>query len=211
MSNATTTAASKPATTSGTPMLDRLLAMKPLYRFAIFAVLAIAIWIVAQDYTWKAAADLDAESNRLSRIIDDAATRNSMIEGNDAVRSAVLAFGEARIPRDDRDGTEALQKSVDRAVKDTKIVYSLDVRSSGKFPAGAFPGIASPGERIEKVVGDMKFEASQAVAIQVLERLEASPDIESVSRVKLTKKSDSKLQVQLTVEAWVRVPDFRAR
>lgn len=204
-------AAAPVASTTGTPMLDRVLAMKPLYRFSIFAVLAVAIWLVAQDYTWKAASDLDKESERLTRILDDASTRGAAIEGNADVKAAIGTFGRVRIPRDDRDGTAALYSSINRVMKDTKIVHSLDVRSAGKFPAGAFPGIAQTGERVEKVIGDMKFEASQSDTINIIERLEASPDIESVSRLKLTKKSDSKLAVQLTVEAWVLVPDVRHR
>ncbi len=198
-------------------LLDRLLGLKPIYRWGIIAIVAFGIYSFADEYPWAKARELDVQSAKLERILDDSALRTAAIDGSDEIKSAINTFGRIRIPREERDGTQALAKSVDRVMKEagakfgTSVKYSLDVRSAGKFPNGAFPGIAQSGERIERVVGELRFDSAQDVTATILQQLEASDDIESVSRVKFSKKSESekKLLVQLTVEAWVRVPEPR--
>ncbi|MFO0827054.1 MAG: hypothetical protein U0572_02805 [Phycisphaerales bacterium] len=212
---ASTGSPAKPAGTES--LLGRLMSLRPAYRWAIIAVIALGIYSFADEYPWAKAREFDQDSAKLERILDDAALRVGSVKNSEEIKAAVNTFGRIRIPREERDGTQALSKSIDRVMKEsaskfnTIVKYSLDVRSAGKFQSGAFPGIAQPGERVEKVVGELKFDASQDVAAMILRDLEASEDIESVSRVKLTKKSESekKLAVQLTVEAWVRVAEPR--
>ncbi|MDZ4830259.1 MAG: hypothetical protein SGJ09_08705 [Phycisphaerae bacterium] len=204
----------KASSSANAGLVGRLLAMRPILRWCIIVAILLGIYSFADEYPWQTARSFDVKSDRLERVLEDANSRVAAIEGSEEIKAAVGTFGAIRIPREERDGTLALSKSIDRVMKDSKVKYSLDVRSAGKFPSGALPGIAATGERIEKVVGEMKFDATQDVTAMILQSLEASPDIESVSRVKLSKPTSSpekKVNVQLTVEAWVRVPESARR
>ena len=65
------------------------------------------------------------------------------------------------------------------------------------------PGIAQSGEQIERVIGDLYFEARQSEILDVIAALESSPWIDSVSSVRLTRMDGRLIRVNLSLEAWV--------
>ena len=70
-------------------------------------------------------------------------------------------------------------------------------------------GIPGPGQRVEAIKGELRFEAKPSVTIQIISELESNPDIDAVSSVRLTKGENGRVDVQLTVMSWVLVSDTR--
>jgi hypothetical protein len=69
--------------------------------------------------------------------------------------------------------------------------------------SGSLPGIGRVGQFVERVIGDIRFEATQEEVLKVISDLESSPWIDGVSDVRLTKQSGRMIRVDLSVEAWV--------
>lgn len=189
-------------------LLERYLALAPMYRWAVAGALVLVLWLFASDYVWPLADDINQQSDRIQRALEEGAARDRMIERDASVRSAVTAIGQIAIPRAEKDGTQELAASIDEVMRSNRVTgYSLDVRAGARLPPNVLAEIAGPGGRIEKVVGELKFDATQEVAARIIAELESRPEIESISRLKLTKRSESerKVTVQLTVEAWIQV------
>lgn len=195
-------------TRSGEGLLDRFLRLQPAYRWLIGGGLALLLWLFASDYVWPLADDWNARSDRIQRALEEGAERERMIERNQEVRNAITAIGQIAIPRAEKDGTQELSKSVDAVMRANRVAaFALDVRAGAKLPPNVLSEIAGPSGRIEKVIGELKFDASQEVAARIVAELESRPEIESISRAKFTKRSDAdkRVSVQLTVEAWIQV------
>ena len=69
--------------------------------------------------------------------------------------------------------------------------------------SGSLPGIVSSGQHVEKVIGDIRFEATQEEVLNVIAEFESSPWIDAISNVRLSKKDGRMIRVDLSVEAWV--------
>ncbi len=189
-------------------LLDRFLALTPLYRAAIAIAVALILWFFAQDYTWAAAKSLNESCDRMTTALEEGKDRSSLIEADKSVRDAIVAMGQIAIPRAEKDGTQELTKAILAVMKANKIEgHSLDVRAGAKLPPSALTQIAGPNGRVQKVIGELKFEAAQDVVARIVQELESRPEIESLSRVKLSRKegNDKKVAVQITAEAWIQV------
>ncbi len=65
---------------------------------------------------------------------------------------------------------------------------------------------------MERISGDLKFEARPEAALSIISELEDSPAIESITSVRLsTEAGPGKVRVDLTLEAWVVGSDQRSR
>ena len=69
--------------------------------------------------------------------------------------------------------------------------------------SGSLPGIASSGETIEQVIGDIQFDATQEDVMKVISALESSPWIDAVSDLRFTRLDGRMIRVDMSVEAWV--------
>ena len=54
-----------------------------------------------------------------------------------------------------------------------------------------------------KLSADLRFVATPGDTIAIIAALEARPEIESVSRVRMAKQGGSKVAADLTIEAWL--------
>ena len=69
--------------------------------------------------------------------------------------------------------------------------------------SGSLSGIASSGESIEQVIGDIQFDATQEDVLRVISDLESSPWVDAISDIRYTKLEGRMIRVDLSVEAWV--------
>jgi hypothetical protein len=121
-----------------------------------------------------------------------------------SLRNAVTSFGAVELPRKKADGASALTNAVhqilgDHVVEDVEYTRTKTNRINSTILAG----IKSPGEQIEKIIGDIRFIATQEEVLHVISELESSPWIDAVTNIRLTKKGSRKILVDLSVEAWV--------
>lgn len=190
--------------------IARFMALPPAWKWGGSIAAGLVFYFFTTDYLWSAADSLNERSNRIESALRDGKIRGKWISGE--VREAVVALGPVSVPRAEGAGTEALGAAI-REVFDANGVsaYSLDVRPGAPLPPTALRDVAGPTERIERLVGELRFTTTPDALAKIVAGLESRPEVESISRLKLAKlEADRKVQASMTVEAWIRVPKRRA-
>jgi hypothetical protein len=183
----------------------RFRSMSPIYQAGIVLGAALVLWVAAEDYVWAPARSLNLESERIARALRDGANREAVIRG---VGESIRPVGRVVVPRAENDGSEELFRSVNEVCNEHNIVARIDVRPGGSMNAPAeLASLIGENNRLGKVTCDLTFTTSQETFAKFLADLEARPEIESVSRLKIARNDkDKKIDVLMTVDAWVQVP-----
>ena len=120
------------------------------------------------------------------------------------IKNAVTSFGEVELPRKKSEGAAALTEVVHEILSKHKVKNDEYTRTkTNRMKSGSLPGIVSSGQHVEKVIGDIRFEATQEEVLNVIAEFESSPWIDAISNVRLSKKDGRMIRVDLSVEAWV--------
>ena len=179
----------------------------------ISAAAAVTIAFIAYtDLVWPIAERWNTESARIEKILDRA-------EGNVAqlppsLEAAVEALGPIKVPRTEAEGSLALAEAITSAIGNQPVAnFSFDARAGSRLPPAALREIVSgTGQRVERVVGEVGFTATPEQAAAIIAELESSPEIESISRLRMVRsQSDRKVDVKMTVEAWILTGRGRGR
>lgn len=120
------------------------------------------------------------------------------------IKNAVTSFGEVELPRKKSEGATALTEAVHEILGKHRVKNDEYTRTkTNRMKSGSLPGIVSSGQHVEKVIGDIRFEATQEEVLNVIAEFESSPWIDAISNVRLSKKDGRMIRVDLSVEAWV--------
>jgi len=190
--------------------IARFLSLPPAWRWGGGLAAGLVLYMFTTDYVWSAADSLNERSNRIESALRDGKVRGKWVSGD--VHEAVVALGPVSVPRTEGAGTEALGAAIREVFEANSVsAYSLDVRPGAPLPPTALRDVAGPAERIERLVGELRFTTTPDALAKIIAGLESRPEIESISRLKLAKlEADRKVQAAMTVEAWIRVPKRRA-
>ncbi len=179
----------------------------------ISAAAAAAIAFIAYtDLVWPIAERWNAESARIEKILDRA-------EGNVAQLPPSLEAA-VEVARADP-GASNRGRGIARARRDD---HRRDRQPAGRElllrcasriappPAALREIVSGTGQRVERVVGEVGFTATPEQAAAIIAELESSPEIESISRLRMVRsQTDRKVDVKLTVEAWILAGRGRGR
>ena len=193
-------------------IVARIMALPPRTRWMLGAVAAVALYVVVDDYCWSTARDLDRQADRLQALLNRGAAMNAPMPRE--VERAVLAYGIVEPPESEAQSSQALAAAVSEVVKRHNIQnYAFEARSGGKLPSAALSGVVGPGQRIERIFGELSFDVAPGDVAKILEDLERSPAIDAIAQVRMNwREEKKKLDVKLSVEAWATVSrDARGR
>lgn len=188
------------------------MALQPRVRWALAGVAAVALYVLIDDYCWSYARDLDRRADRLQALLDRGAAMRAPLARE--VERAVLAYGVVEPPDSEAQTSQALAAAVSEVVKKHSIQnYSFEARSGGKLPSAALSGVVGPGQRVERVFGELSFDVAPGDVAKILQDLERSPAIDAIAQVRMNwREEKKKLDVKLSVEAWAVVSrDARGR
>lgn len=193
-------------------LASRWNALPVRWKWISAAVAAAVVFIAYTDLVWPIAERWNAESDRLEKILDRA-------EGNVAqlppsLEAAVEALGPIQVPRTEAEGSLALAETITAAIGNQPVAnFSFDARAGSRLPPAALREIVSgTGQRVERVVGEVGFTATPEQAAAIIAELESSPEIESISRLRMVRsQTDRKVDVKMTVEAWILTGRGRGR
>lgn len=177
----------------------------PMMQWAVIAIGVLFIWFVADEWIWSTANTLNNQNDRMERALEEGADRDRLVSG---VRTAIPALGRISVPRAERDGSEELSNAVNDVMSKAGVkIFSWDVRPGGNMsPPPELVQLVGADTKLGKVSGELRFNAKQEDVIKVIAGLEAAPEIESISRLKLSREnSDKTVGVTLTVESWVQL------
>jgi len=188
-----------------TPLAERWSAL-PLRWKRLLVVAAVVLgFVLYMDWIWPIAERWNAESDRIEAVLERAEGNRSDLPSS--LEAAVESLGPIRIPSTEGEGSIALAETVNAAIRNQPVTnFSFDARAGARLPPAALREIASgAGDRVERVVGEIGFTSTPEQAAQIIAELEASPDLESISRLRISRSQtmDRRVDVKMTVEAWV--------
>lgn len=192
--------------------MDRILALPPRTRWVLAGVAALGLYVFVDDYCWTTARQWNQRADRLESLLGRGAALREPVAKE--IERAVVAFGTVDPPESEAQSSQALAAAVNEVVKRHSIQnYSFEARSGGKLPSAALAGVVGPGQRVERIFGELSFDASPADVGKIIQDLERSTAIDAIAQVRLTwREEKKKLDVKLSVEAWAVVSrDSRGR
>ncbi len=185
--------------------IEHFRALSPIYQWAIAIAAALLLYVAADDGVWAPARELNTKSDRLARALKEGAQRDALLK---SVSGAITPIGRIVVPRAEMDGSEELLRSINEVAKNFDVSMKVQTGSGANMSAPPeLQDLIASSNRLSKVTADLTFSAKQEVFAKVLAALEARPEIESISSLKLGRDAkNQRVDVMMTVEAWVQVP-----
>ncbi|UYV11564.1 MAG: type II secretion system protein M [Phycisphaera sp.] len=193
---ASTTRSGPLAWYGGLPRSVRWLVLAGLGIGAYFLVVEPVI-----DATVKANGNADAMAARI-RAVNAMGQRAQGHQQLIALGSRL--HGEVELPGPRSERATALNRAVDRALRDAGVSGARTQTSEQNLADGPATQYFGGRGSLVKLVSTLSFDASPEAFSTVLGALEASPDVAAVTRVIVLRADDGSRQVSatLTVEAW---------
>lgn len=189
----------------GSSFVDWYRAASPAKQWAVVIAGALILWFAADEWIWSSAKSLNDTNSRMERALEEGADRERLVSG---VRTAIPTLGRISVPRAERDGSEELSNAVNSVMAKIGLkTFSWEVRPGGNMsPPPELVQLVGADTKLGKVGGELRFNAKQEDVIKVIAGIEAAPEIESITRLKLSRESgDKTVGVTMTVEAWVQL------
>ncbi len=175
-------------------------------QWALVGAVAIIGLLIYTDYLWKFADDWNDEADGIRSQVRQAALTNSRLDQIDRMKDLISGVGPVVKPTTEADANKALTQSVNEILKLHSVSKDdFKIRPPARLPTGTLEKIVQGrNQRVERLTGELRFDASPEHTLAILAGLESSEDIVSVSHVRLNKLPGTrKLSVRLTVEAWI--------
>jgi hypothetical protein len=184
-----------------TDLVDRYLALQPIWRVIGAAAMVLVAILVWDEYVQPTANDWNTESDRISNTIERARTLDQRTDPK--IERLATALGPIEVPRSAAPGATRLESTVSKICSQYQIVPKIDGRTGSKLPSSS-PLSAMAGGRVERIICELEFISDSETVVDVIRDLEAEPEIESISSLRLQLIDDGpKLEVRIMVEAWI--------
>jgi len=182
-------------------MLDRIASYPRAIQWAIWTTVGTVAFLMWDSTLAEVATDWSSKADNIEMQISEV---NTPVELTSITKNAITAFGEIQLPRTKAVGASGLTNAI-HAILAARNVRNDEFKrtKTTRMRSGSLPGIATSGQQIEQVIGDLHFDARQSEILDVIADLESSPWIDSVSSVRLSKLEGRLIGVDLSLEAWV--------
>ncbi len=174
-------------------------------RWALVGAVVI-LALLFTDYLWKFTDKWNDQADVIRSQVRQAARTNGGLDRIDRMKDLISGVGPVVKPDSEGDANKALTQSVNAILKLHSVSNDdFKIRPPAPLPTGTLEKIVQGrNQRVERLTGELRFDASPEHTMAILAELESNEDIESVSHVRLNKKPGTrKLSVRLTVEAWI--------
>ncbi|MEE2972025.1 MAG: hypothetical protein VX672_02780, partial [Planctomycetota bacterium] len=119
------------------------------------------------------------------------------------VERIATALGPIEVPRSASPGATRLEETVGTILEAHDLDPKIDARTGSRLASTSQISEVAGG-RVERLVCELEFVADPDTLITVIRELEAEPEIESISDLRLERIDDGpRLDISLSVEAWV--------
>jgi hypothetical protein len=188
--------------------IEGLMNMQRALRWATLAALGLVVFLIWSELVQPIAAELNVKADRIENNVREIRSVERDIRTLNAKQGLVTAIGPVRAPATVAEGLNQFNEVVlDVLQKNGAVNANFSSRSRGKLPKSALTSVTSPGERIDRLVGDVKFDATPRSAVAIISQLESSPYVEAINGVRIVKDTGGKVKVTLTIEAWLRTKE----
>ncbi len=173
-------------------------------RWAVSAGVIVLGLLLYIDHVVGLAVRWNERSEELLVNLRRASGGEERLDRLDTLRDVVRAVGGVQKPRADADAENAFNDVVSGVLKKHPVTRdSFSYRGASKLPAGTLARVL--GREVQKITGDLRFDATQEEAIAIISELEDSPEVEAITNLRITRQANAKnkVTVDLTVEAWI--------
>lgn len=175
----------------------------PLAGRALVVVVGVALlFVFMDDYTWGYAREWMRRGDQLESLLKRGAARQAALPKE--IERAAIAFGSVEVPSDEATTSQSLAKAINGILRTHHIANSgYESLSGGKLPSSAMPAVAGAGRRLERIRGQVSFDADADEVAPILADLESDPAIDGIYSLRLNKVPDTrKVTVKLVIESW---------
>ncbi len=182
-------------------------------QWGIGAVVGGVLLLLWNDYVLRLADEWNRESERLLAKVDKAAGSGRRLQSLRRLRPAVLGIGPVTAPGREAYAERALNDVVNDVLKQHVVSRdSFSNRGSSRLRRGTLSRVLAPGEQVEHITGDLRFDSTPTVATAIIAELESSPWVDAISYLRMTRQpGPRKVTVDMTIEAWIVSTERRAR
>ena len=145
----------------------------------------------------------DKDAAAIESSVKDIRNTEAVTSKIQGIKDVVVTLGPVDTPRSSREGPDALNEAVNKVLAKYGVAKDSFSFRSGRLSKTALVNITTGTKRIDRLTGDLKFDATPKNAAAIIADLESNPDIEAVDSVRMTRDTGGKVKVHLTVEAWV--------
>lgn len=191
--------------------IDQIKSWPRAAQVALLLACVLVGWLLVRDSTWAWAASYSKEAAELRTLA--ARERDQSQNQVRMIRDQIIAHGQVQAPRRASEGAAQMAAAATRIIRQHSSVinFKYDARTSQRLPASALRDVVG-NRRAERVTADVQFEAPVEVVSKIVSELEASPDIDSVSTLRLQRVDPGRrLRVKMIIEAWVVAGDEPGR
>jgi hypothetical protein len=195
-----------------TRLLASIRAMPRALQWGLAAVIGLIVYFAAVEPALEARAGLAGEADRKADALLALAhgTRES-----DEIALGIRRFGSVAPPGDPRERADAFNRRVNDILDTHKVTDRTGTTRTIPLAQGPLSSaLEAGGQRVDRVVRELQFEASPETLAAVVAELERSPEVAAISKVQARKADEESgrvLRTILTVEAWVLARKGAAR
>jgi hypothetical protein len=182
--------------------------MSRAMQWATLAALGLALYFMWDNAIRPVTDDLNDDADVIARDVSELRSIETESQRLKDFKSPVVwNIGPVRPPAAVAEGSKKFNDVVLEVLqKHGATNTNFSSRPRGKLPRSALVSYANNG-RIDRLTGDIKFDASPEKAAAIIAELESSPDIEAITSLRLVRDTGRKVRVTLTVETWVLATD----
>ena len=187
--------------------------MPSTMQWTIAAAVGAVLFLVWNDFVVRLTDDWDLRSERMLADVKKASGDTGRLQSLRRLRPVVLGLGPLDALGSEADAEKRFNMAINEVLKQyTVFDDSFDYRGPSKLRRGTLSKVIAPGQQVEHITGDLRFDATPANAAKIIAALEASADIDAISSLRMTRQpGPRRVTVVLTVEAWIVSAERRRR
>lgn len=186
--------------------VERFRQMSRALQWSALGLLAIVLYLAWDAAIRPLSEDWNFEADRIQSMVNKVRATDRVVKQlrSPDMEPLVTAIGPVRVPTRTAEGSKLFNDVVLGVLqKHGASNANFSSRSRGKLGKAALPEVTGGIHRVDRLTGDLKFDASPAAAAAIIAALESSPYVESINTVRLTRDTGGKVKVALTIEAWM--------
>lgn len=173
-------------------------------QWALLTVIFLGLFWVWDQYVRPLADKWDKQVSAIESRVKDIRATETISSKFPGLQEVAVTLGPVDTPTTEKEAEAAFVDAVNRVLqKNGATNQSTSYRSRGKLSKTALMSITGGTKRIDRYTGDLKFDATPKATAAIIADLESDPDIEAVDSVRMTRDTNGKVKVHLTVETWV--------
>ena len=182
-------------------------------QWSIGAAVVAVLFLIWNDIVVRMTNEWDVRAQLMLANVDKAAGDTQRLQSLARLRPVVLGLGPLDAPGSESDAEKRLNIAINEVLKEhTVIDDSFSYHGPSKLRRGTLSHVIKTGQQVEHITGDLRFDATPAIAAKVIAELEASADIDAISSLRMTRQpGPRRVTVVLTVESWIVSAERRAR